>query len=52
MKATLAKLIEKKFYKTKDVIVNKLNTFCMAMVITDDEYIELMLMVNEVYGDE
>lgn len=42
-------LIDKKFYKTADIVQNKLNVFFSVNQLTDDEYIELTAMVKEFY---
>ena len=46
--ALLEKLIDKKYYN-KETIQNKLNVFYAMNTITDEEYSNLMLKVEEVY---
>ena len=45
----LNNLIEKKFYKNKEEIQNKLNVFFAMNVISEEEYSNLILKVEEVY---
>lgn len=45
----LENLINKKYYESKEVIENKLNVFYAMSKITDEEYSNLMLKVEEVY---
>ena len=45
----LKKLIEKKYYKEKSDIENKLNVFYAMSKITDEEYSELTLLVEDTY---
>ena len=45
----LEKLINKKFYDNKEDIQNKLNVFYAMSKITDEEYSNLTLKVEEVY---
>ena len=44
----LNKLIEKKFY-TKEKITDKCNVFFAMSVITEEEYSNLILKIEEVY---
>lgn len=44
----LQNLITKKFY-TEEAIKNKLNVFYAMNVLSDEEYSDLMLKVQEVY---
>lgn len=46
----LKKLIVKKYYKEKTDIENKLNVFYAMNKITDEEYSNLTLKVEEVYA--
>lgn len=48
----LKKLITKKYYKEKSEIENKLNVFYAMSKITDEEYSELTLQVEETYIEE
>lgn len=48
----LQKLIDKKFYKDKIDIENKLNVFYAMSKITDEEYSDLTLRIEEVYKEE
>lgn len=45
----LKKLILKKYYKEKADIENKLNVFYAMSKITDEEYSELTLLVEDTY---
>ena len=45
----LKKLIVKKYYKEKTDIENKLNVFYAMSKITDEEYSELTLLVEDTY---
>ena len=45
----LEKLIVKKYYANKEDIENKLNVFYAMNKITDEEYSNLILKVEEVY---
>lgn len=47
----LKKLIEKKYYKEKSDIENKLNVFYAMSKITDEEYSELTLLVEDTYKE-
>lgn len=46
----LEKLIVKKYYANKEDIENKLNVFYAMNKITDEEYSNLTLKVEEVYS--
>lgn len=46
----LEKLITKKYYVNKEDIENKLNVFYAMSKITDEEYSNLTLKVEEVYA--
>lgn len=46
----LEKLIVKKYYTNKEDIENKLNVFYAMSKITDEEYSNLTLKVEEVYA--
>ena len=46
----LEKLIVKKYYASKEDIENKLNVFYAMSKITDEEYSNLTLKVEEVYA--
>ena len=48
----LEKLIVKKYYANKEDIENKLNVFYAMNKITDEEYSNLTLKVEEVYAVE
>lgn len=48
----LEKLIVKKYYTNKEDIENKLNVFYAMSKITDEEYSNLTLKVEEVYTVE
>ncbi len=45
----LKKLIAKKYYKEKADIENKLNVFYAMSKITDEEYSDLILLVEDTY---
>mgnify|MGYP006872106856 FL=1 len=45
----LEKLITKKYYANKEDIENKLNVFYAMSKISDEEYSNLILKVEEVY---
>lgn len=45
----LEKLIIKKYYANKEDIENKLNVFYAMSKITDEEYSNLVLKVEEIY---
>ena len=47
----LKKLITKKYYKEKADIENKLNVFYAMSKITDEEYSDLILLVEDTYVD-
>lgn len=48
----LLKLIEKKYYEKKEQIENKLNIFYAMNKITDEEYSDLTLKVEELYVEK
>jgi len=48
----LENLIEKKYYEEKETIENKLNVFYAMSKITDEEYSNLMLKMQEIYSIE
>lgn len=48
----LEKLIVKKYYANKEDIENKLNVFYAMSKISDEEYSNLILKVEEVYAVE
>lgn len=45
----LKRLITKKYYKKKTDIENKLNVFYAMSKITDEEYSDLILLVEDTY---
>ena len=47
----LKKLIFKKYYKEKTDIENKLNVFYAMSKISDEEYSELTLLVEDTYTE-
>ena len=47
----LKKLIVKKYYKEKADIENKLNVFYAMSKISDEEYSELTLLVEDTYAE-
>ena len=48
----LLKLIEKKYYSEKEQIENKLNIFYAMNKISDEEYSNLTLKVEEIYAEK
>ena len=48
----LLKLIEKKYYTEKEQIENKLNIFYAMNKISDEEYSNLTLKVEEIYAEK
>lgn len=49
MYTLMENLINNTFYKTKDEILKKLNTFYAYKVLTDEEYTKLMDLSTEKY---
>lgn len=47
----LKRLITKKYYKEKTDIENKLNVFYAMSKISDEEYSELTLLVEDTYAE-
>ena len=45
----LKNLITKKYYEEKEIIVNKLNFFFALNKITEENYSELMLQIEDTY---
>lgn len=45
----LKNLITKKYYEEKEIIVNKLNFFFALNQITEQDYSELMLLIEDTY---
>lgn len=48
----LEKLINKKYYEKKEDIENKLNVFYAMSKISDEQYSNLILKIEEVYAEE
>lgn len=46
----MKKLITKKFYKTSNEAQNKIDIFYATNRLEDEEYTELSLLIEEVYG--
>lgn len=46
----LEKLIEKKFYEKKEDIINKCNVFFAMNVISEEDYSNLILKIEEIYN--
>ena len=44
-------LIGKKFYKTADIAQNNLDVFFAANRLTEEEYLELSAIVQDVYSE-
>lgn len=51
MHKMLKKLIEKRFYETKEEAQNKLDVFYACNRLSDDEYSELSILVETVYEE-
>lgn len=47
----MTNLIEKKFYKTKDEAVAKLDVYFAMSRISEEEYAKLVLLVEETYAE-
>lgn len=45
----LKNLITKKYYEEKEIIINKLNFFFALNQITEENYSELMLQIEDTY---
>ena len=52
MYKAMKSLISKHYYKDGEAAKKKLSVFCAVERLTDDEYIELMALVETVYGAE
>ncbi len=52
IRTLLEKLIAKKYYADKTIIENKLNVFYAMDKISDEDFAELTLKVEEVYAQE
>lgn len=48
---TMKKLIEKKFYKTAQTVQDKIDVFFAVGRLTDEQYTELSLLIQEVYAE-
>ena len=46
---SMKKLIERKFYETKEQAINILDVFFMAGRINEEQYLELVLLASDVY---
>ena len=44
-------LISKKYYATKEEVVDKLSVFFAYNVITEEQYTELMELTNQMYDE-
>lgn len=51
MYATMKKLIQKKFYKTAEAAQDKIDVFFAVGRLTDEQYTELSLLIEEVYAE-
>ena len=51
MYAAMKLLINKRFYATADAAKAKLNVFYAFNQLTDEQYTELMVLVDEVYAE-
>ncbi len=51
MYATMKKLIQKKFYKTAEAAQDKIDVFFVVGRLTDEQYTELSMLIQEVYGE-
>ena len=47
----MKKLIEKKFYQTADIAQDKIDIFFAVGRLTDEQYTELSLLIQEVYNE-
>lgn len=47
----MKKLINKKFYATKAEAQDKIDVFFACNRLTDDQYAELTMLIDEVYGE-
>lgn len=47
----MKKLINKKFYSTKQEAQDKIDVFFACNRLTDDQYAELTALIEEVYGE-
>ena len=47
----MTNLIEKKFYKTKDEAVAKLDVYFAMSSISEEEYAKLVLLAEETYAE-
>lgn len=47
----MKKLINKKFYATKTEAQDKIDVFFACNRLTDDQYAELTMLIDEVYGE-
>ena len=45
----LKRLIENKFFHTKEEILEKVDTFYLVNKLNKDEYVELINLINEKY---
>ena len=48
----MKKLIEKKFYTTKEEAQQKLDVFYAMNKLSDEEYVELTSLMEELYSEE
>lgn len=48
----MKKLIEKKFYKTKEEAQNKIDVFYACNRLSDDQYAELTELIETSYGSD
>lgn len=48
---TMKKLIEKKFYKTAEAAQDKIDVFFAVGRLTDEQYTNLSLLVQEMYAE-
>ena len=51
MCATMKKLIQKKFYKNAEDAQDKIDVFFAVGRLTDEQYTELSLLIQEVYAE-
>ncbi len=52
IRTLLEKLIAKKYYADKTIIENKLNVFYAMNKISDEDFAELTLKVEDVYAEK
>lgn len=51
MYSILQKLVSKRFYSTKEEAAGKANVFYACNVLTEEEYTNITILINEMYPD-